>query len=70
MYFFFTSLAFTGCQMYQYLVSIINDVYRINCQMLVGGKKGRFSIASKSVVVLKNNNYNRGKKQCVLQDAI
>lgn len=52
------------------LVSVINGVYRINCQMLVVGKKGRLSIASKSAVVLKNNNYNKERKRCVLQDAI
>lgn len=38
--------------------------------MLVVGKKGRLSIASKSAVVLKNNNYNKERKRCVLQDAI
>lgn len=32
------------------MVSIINDVYGINCQMFVGSKKGRFFIASKSDV--------------------
>ena len=37
------------------LVSIINYVYRINCQMLVGGKKWRLSITFKSVVTLNNN---------------
>lgn len=49
------------------LVSIINDVYRINCPMLVGDKKGRLPIASKSVVALRKK---KKKKQCVLLDDI
>lgn len=47
------------------MVSIINDVYGINCQMFVGSKKGRFFIASKSDVAFLFYFFFKQSKWCV-----
>lgn len=47
------------------LVSIINDVYGINCQMLVGTQKGEILPLHPKVILL---SISKQKKQCVLSD--
>lgn len=52
------------------LVSIINDVYGMNYQMLFGSKKGKFSLASKNPKVMLLFFFFKQRKQCVLQDDV
>lgn len=47
------------------LVSLINDVYGINCQMLVSKQKGETAPLHPKVILL---SIFKQKKQCVLQD--